>query len=341
MSSSNNQTKKSVKASYNQSSKPAKNHPQPRTYLDNDDIRCVASPFFFGEQNSNYAQRSGRAYLGLSNPIITSSETKNVLLDRLEKEIISKLGGGFCRSSKNGEQTMHGNHANLKKSANNKKGKKRRRIHQLNDTNNETVQNELEKIEFPMASKNMNLNNTKVVKEKELSPITISEWIVRKRFVVGINQCTKILESAIERRNELQSEISLIPSREIENGSRRSAASTITILAPLPTLILLSRDVRPATILAHISIYAHMLKIPVVILPGKSSVDLGKVVGIRSVAVAMFLPSFGIDNLSEKEVEQLAIPGKNKGNWDREWKDCHQDVDSFVEFVKSKIPKLG
>eukprot|EP00578_Thalassiosira_sp_NH16_P013783 CAMPEP_0181120296 /NCGR_PEP_ID=MMETSP1071-20121207/24079_1 /TAXON_ID=35127 /ORGANISM="Thalassiosira sp., Strain NH16" /LENGTH=197 /DNA_ID=CAMNT_0023204939 /DNA_START=75 /DNA_END=665 /DNA_ORIENTATION=+ len=97
-----------------------------------------------------------------------------------------------------------------------------------------------------------------------------AESVVRSRFIVGINQCTRMLESVFKHRNE---------------GQQQNAG--------LPLLILLARDVRPASIIAHISIYARLLNIPILILPGKASVELGKAVGIRSVAAAAFLSSPG------------------------------------------------
>ena len=93
----------------------------------------------------------------------------------------------------------------------------------------------------------------------------------------------------------------------------------------MPALILLSRDVRPATILAHIPLYAKLLNVPTLILPGKASAELGKIVGIKSVAAAVFLSSSGEDSM--------------KDNNKQEWKEAQNDVDSFVKYVISKMPK--
>jgi predicted transcriptional regulator len=77
--------------------------------------------------------------------------------------------------------------------------------------------------------------------------------------------------------------------------------------------------------MAHIPFYAHLLQIPTLILPGKSSVELGQALGIRSAAVAMFLPSDNSTSIDDSLKE--------------EWKETHEDVDSFVKYVISKIPK--
>ena len=123
----------------------------------------------------------------------------------------------------------------------------------------------------------------------------------------GINQCTRALEKAYKTK---------------------SAKSSST-----PLLILLARDVRPATILAHIPTYAKALDIPTLILPGKASTELGKSVGIKSVACAIFLSS--CSNGEESKVSSSEDDAQKKED---EWKEAQADVDSFVKYVISKIP---
>lgn len=122
----------------------------------------------------------------------------------------------------------------------------------------------------------------------------------------GINQCTRMLERAFRKRG----------------GTQQAGPEP----GPTPSLILLARDVRPATTLAHVSLYAHLLDIPILIIPGRASVELGKAVGIRSVAAAAFLPRC--------DGESTALSNDNE----REWKDTHNEIDSFVRYVASKIP---
>jgi len=199
-----------------------------------------------------------------------------VLMERLEKEITSKLGGSICRSV----------------SKRNLSGKKRRR------------ENKNENTALGSGATKANEN---VDDEKVDAPMGTAESVVRSRFIVGINQCTRILESAFQQQKEQQPK---------------------SKPTPIPSLILLSRDVRPATIVAHISLYANLLNIPTLILPGKASIELGKAVGVRSVAAAVFLSSCG-EGASMSEDKQK----------EREWKETQNDVDSFVKYVISKIPK--
>ena len=93
----------------------------------------------------------------------------------------------------------------------------------------------------------------------------------------------------------------------------------------VPSLIILARDVRPATVFAHIPIYAHLLPgVKVLILPGNASVEFGNVLGIKSIAAAMFLSPGSkphTDGFSSDEI------------------DAHNDIDAFINFAISKIPK--
>eukprot|EP01082_Thalassiosira_pseudonana_P006149 g5542.t1 g5542 contig2:744601-745412(-) len=212
----------------------------------NEDIKCVASPYDVD---------------GIVTSVV-SNEMKDVLLDRLATEILSKITGGWCRTTSDVR---------------------------------------------PRRSKKQKLEHCDNVDDgTKGQPMSIAEKIVRTRLVVGINQCTNVLQ----RRKENQSTAS--------NGSVKETN-------PLPSLIILTRDIRPANIMAHIPFYAHLLQIPTLILPGKSSVELGQALGIRSAAVAMFLPSDNSTSIDDSLKE--------------EWKETHEDVDSFVKYVISKIPK--
>jgi ribosomal protein L7Ae-like RNA K-turn-binding protein len=89
----------------------------------------------------------------------------------------------------------------------------------------------------------------------------------------------------------------------------------------VPSLIILAGDVRPATIFSHIPIYAHLLKVPVLIMPGKASEEFGNMLGIKSIAAAMFLSPSSIEKMSDVQL------------------DAHIDINSFINFAISKIKK--
>ena len=255
----------------------------------NEDIRCVHN---------------------IVTPVL-SSELKPIILNRLQKEITSKIGGSIChkRSSRSDTSKRIG-------------GKKRAR---------ESKPSQEKEVKSSQVDGKVNVS------------MSISESVVRSRlvigkfaihsivsiynpftaiilyytyhmfiYIIGINQCTRALERAYKQQCQCK---------------KNDEDSTDSVTTTFPSLILLSRDVRPATILSHIVVYAKLLNIPTLILPGRASSEFGKAIGIRSVSVAVFLSS-----------DKSGEPPQDDKQKEKEWKEAHNDVDSFVKYVISKIP---
>jgi ribosomal protein L7Ae-like RNA K-turn-binding protein len=106
--------------------------------------------------------------------------------------------------------------------------------------------------------------------------------LVKSRIKIGTNECTRALES-----------------------------KSVT----MPELIILARDVHPPTILAHIPYLAKNTSI--LLLPGRASFELGKVLGAKKVAIMVFLQR-PKDTTEQQE---------------------HDRIDSIVAFLKQKIPQ--
>ena len=130
-----------------------------------------------------------------------------------------------------------------------------------------------------------------------------SRWykeVTKARIVVGTNQCTRALEGALI-------------------GSR-----------PAPLLVLLARDLRPPAILCHVPLLCRSAGTPLILLPGRASVEMGAALGGRMVAVVAFLPRTEVLDRTELGQEKM---GMENGVAER----CHQDIDSFVAFACSKL----
>ena len=109
----------------------------------------------------------------------------------------------------------------------------------------------------------------------------------KNRLKIGTNQCLKALESKMD-----------------------GAGSTN------PSLIVMAKDVYPPTMLVHVPVLAQERSIPLLILPGKASSELGRALGIRKTTLLLFMES------NDTSVGDKA-------------------VNSFVEFVISQIPSLN
>jgi len=122
-----------------------------------------------------------------------------------------------------------------------------------------------------------------------------SKSLLRSRIKIGTNECTRALEAAV--------------------AGEESA----------PSLIILARGVHPPNILAHIPYLAKQVGTPIILLPGRASQEMGKTLGVKRVAILLFLPRPTND-------------AANAAMHSTQEKD-HAKIDSFVDFIKSKIPE--
>eukprot|EP00563_Minutocellus_polymorphus_P004903 CAMPEP_0181045062 /NCGR_PEP_ID=MMETSP1070-20121207/13603_1 /TAXON_ID=265543 /ORGANISM="Minutocellus polymorphus, Strain NH13" /LENGTH=285 /DNA_ID=CAMNT_0023123557 /DNA_START=1 /DNA_END=861 /DNA_ORIENTATION=- len=266
-------SQKKSKQSKGASSSASKSFPTPTSLIENESIDCIASPF--GLLTSQHPIRT---------PLF-SSDDKDILIDRLKKEVVDKFDFTLSRKMERNQTTngvsftMGGGGIKMdghdETNRTGKKGKKKR------------------------------------PKPPPIERVpTLADLVVKSRFVVGVNQCTRALEA-------------------VAKNAKGGAAG-----AQLPSLVLLSRDVRPPTIVAHIPVLCQQLDIPAAVLPGRASVDLGKAVGGRSVAVAMFLP----------RTEEKSVVEEEKGGppiSESQMQECHRCIDSYVKFALSKVPSSG
>jgi len=142
----------------------------------------------------------------------------------------------------------------------------------------------LEPFHFSLSSQLQVDPNTSLVDTKQCRSI------LKQRIIVGTNACTRVLEAACTQRG-----------------------------TP-PRLVVLTTDT-PPTILVHVPVLCQQHQIPMLLLGGPASLELGKVLGTKKVGIFAFSPHAGV------------YPGTPLQC------NVHSAVDSFVDFVQSKIPK--
>lgn len=164
----------------------------------------------------------------------------------------------------------------------------------------------------------------------------------KSRLVIGTNSCTRAFEqlySSLQKKSEkvqVDDEEGPVGSKQIEsfdNATFKESSSSssnatdgkTSIVSKKISLCILARDVRPPTILAHIPYLCQQLGVPILLLPGKASHDLGSILGGRKVSVLLF---------RERPDETMAGTGANTD------KRHHDKIDSYIEFAKSKLPKM-
>jgi ribosomal protein L7Ae-like RNA K-turn-binding protein len=127
-----------------------------------------------------------------------------------------------------------------------------------------------------------------------LQDVKSRRTVLKQRILVGTNACTRALESAVYSSKGLS-----------------------------PLLLIVAADLNPPTILAHIPVLAKQTHVPILLLPGRASFELGKALGTKKVAILCFQPHEPVDEATEAEEE------------------VHGAVDSFVEFMLQKLQAQG
>ena len=243
---------------------------------------------------------------------VISAETKRNLLERLSAEITSKKTAAVRRRRR--RRLRHDNNA-TNKDKKNMSGRKRKRVV---ESTGGSIENEDDCTTGKTTAKKIIIGNVK-------------SSVIKSRFVLGINECTRTLDGIYK--------IILRQEHEQQCTPQSPETETKSTTAPIvPSLILLARDVRPTDVISHFYMYAKLLNIPILILPGvRASEELGKAAGIRSVAVALFLsmPCLTDNGMIASDVDNEGDRRDEK----REWRNAHADVDSFVRYAITKIPK--
>ncbi len=123
-----------------------------------------------------------------------------------------------------------------------------------------------------------------------LQDVKSRRTVLKQRILVGTNACTRALESAVYSSKGLS-----------------------------PLLLVVAADLNPPTILAHIPVLAKQTRVPILLLPGRASQELGKILWTKKVAIMCFQPHVPIYKGTSVEQE------------------VHGAVDSFVDFVLQKL----
>lgn len=244
----------------------------PRKLFQQESISCVTSALF-----------------GPIETKVLPSFEKDILLDRLSKEIIKKF------------------HFSLR-------GTRRRKCSSYSSM-------QTSKAKGPSPNKNTAIYDVEcdrkiAQKDKEKEEDYYRQYfaVIKSRIIVGTNECTRKLESALSSK------------KVSENKAKCDFQES------LPSLILLTRDVSPPTTLAHIPSLAKLLQIPILLLPGRSSFEIGKLMGVKKISIVLFVgqASYVADNERLQNNEENHLSYKTRL--------CHRCIDSFVDFAKTKSP---
>lgn len=125
--------------------------------------------------------------------------------------------------------------------------------------------------------------------------------IIKQRIIIGINACTRELESRVKATNE-------------------------SVSSSSADLLVLGTDIQPPTMIAHIPTLAIQMtqRVPIFALPGISpSEELGTLLGTKNVSCLLFLSRPLEERIFEDEEEKV-----------------HKALDSFIEYFLAKLKSI-
>lgn len=257
----------------------------------------------------------------LTTPVV-SNFVKELFLDRFVKEIVTP----FLPNKKTTKKSQHGREISKSIAEANAghyhvmvDGKlvKRRRISQdiiqPKSTTTETT--------FPQSSQN----------DEGSGDADIRRKIWKEHIVVGTNQCLRMLENfntAHFRDNNIELESIHKSTRDsVENSS--GAKNTFR----KPSLVVIARDIYPPTMCCAVPVLAKRLGIPILILPGKASLELGRALNAKRTSILIFCCSD--ENGGTGSTDTL----RSDDCPDKHVLESSRAIASFVSFVKDQIPE--
>eukprot|EP00534_Pseudo-nitzschia_fraudulenta_P003267 CAMPEP_0201117246 /NCGR_PEP_ID=MMETSP0850-20130426/1257_1 /ASSEMBLY_ACC=CAM_ASM_000622 /TAXON_ID=183588 /ORGANISM="Pseudo-nitzschia fraudulenta, Strain WWA7" /LENGTH=309 /DNA_ID=CAMNT_0047381497 /DNA_START=232 /DNA_END=1161 /DNA_ORIENTATION=- len=153
------------------------------------------------------------------------------------------------------------------------------------------------------------------------SPLARKKRIWKENIVIGTNQCLSVLEAAVTNGS---------------SGSDNDSDNGVS--PPMPSLVVLVKDVYPPTLCCAIPVMAKHLRIPVLLIPGKASLELGRALNAKRTSVLVFRCPGGKNN-RDTNPNRGVSDNEMRSDKDNEMRDARNAISSFVSFVRDQIPK--
>lgn len=165
---------------------------------------------------------------------------------------------------------------------------------------------------------------------------SLARRVLDSRCHIGINSCTRMIELSLQTRRTTMTTATTTTTSP--KAMQMLGDNTCRI-----SLIIACRDIHPPTTHAHVPFLLSQLQeqeerkgvtdldTPVLmLLPGKSSLELGRALGIKKCSILCFTSR----NMELEELREGLV------DCSEEVDKYHAKIDSFVEFCKSKMQSL-
>ena len=276
----------------------AEQNPPPTSFLECSSLTCITGILPTEVSSSAVSSVSTNTKVSVTVPQISVVSTpaaldiaKELFLDRFVREIVQPFSLRYQLSSYTRKRRYHEKTLPYTQSLLNK----RQKLDAQNDTHTEDSQLERQRRQH-----------------------------CRQRLIMGINQCARYLERvASSTQQQLVDQGRPEDELRIEKSAHEKVEGDTK--AVVPCLMVLARDIYPPMMLSQAPLWARAFNIPILLLPGQASSELGQAVGTRKTSILLFLPR------SESSVTVPAPETVNSKSSDDD------EIDSFIEYAKTLL----
>jgi len=184
-------------------------------------------------------------------------------------------------------------------------------------------------------------NQTSTASRTEDRPVTdtINDSLARKRKIwkeniaIGSNQCLRLLEDSISYHHWCKESSTDEKSTAIPNIEKDDSV----VAKAQPSLIVLAKDIYPPTLCSAIPAMAQKLEVPLLLLPGKASLELGRAMNAKRTSVLIFLSRDDGNNNNNNNNDSGAQTMEGDGDSEKEVRESRASIASFVSFIKEQM----
>ena len=180
-----------------------------------------------------------------------------------------------------------------------------------------------------------NKNTTKTQIHQDQRTGGIDDGLARKRkiwkehIVIGTNQCLRLLEN-LDSNQCLGNDAALkTPTRSPRTMAKHS-----------PSLVVIAKDIYPPTMCCAVPVLAKRLGIPLLVLPGKASLELGRALNAKRTSILVLCCGDDGAQSTNKNGKPGSTDDSAETGWqDKYISDSRAAMASFVSFIKDQIPQ--
>jgi len=162
--------------------------------------------------------------------------------------------------------------------------------------------------------------------------------IWRESIVIGTNQCLRLLENLNTEHCSENDTKSKAPNKSATTMTK--TISDASLPSQKPSLVVLAKDIYPPTMCCAVPVLAKRLGIPLLLLPGKASLELGRALNAKRTSILILCcgNNDALSNSIDSSCKTNAA-GEKEPSQHKEISEYRTAIASFLSFIKEQIPQ--